>query len=159
MTISELQALALGYLSGADLTRFASANLLIKQWNVDNTVLLVGVNTAIKEIQTAARTRYDLSAEYTKEYGDPSRDLILVKLTAIAAVRNIMGDVQNIGETLMYWCNWLDTTLKALRNGQFPLQQPGVAPVTITDPITQQPVTYVPDSRAETVRSSFLTLG
>lgn len=158
MTISELQVLNLGYLIGVDLTRFASANLLIKQWNVDNNVLTYGVDTAIEETKTAARTRYDLTTEYAKVYSD-ARDKVLVKITAIGAVRNILGDAQNIGDVTMAHFDWLDATLKALRNGQYPLLQPGVAPVTVENPITGQQETYIPDSRATVVRSSWGTIG
>lgn len=159
MTIAELQALGLGYLIGGDLTKYISVNLLLKQYNVDNTILAWGVTQGIDDVTAAAQNRYNMVPEFQKVYNGGTRDLRVVKLTAIAAVRNIMGDAQNIGDVTAGHFEWLDATLKALRGGQFPLNQPGVAPITVTDPITQQPVTYIPDSRAEVVCSSFKTLG
>lgn len=158
MTISELQALAIGYLTGLDLSRWVSPNLLIKQYDVDNTIFISSLNTAIEELKASTRTRYNLATELAKD--DPTtRDVLVVKILSILTCRNAMGNFQNVGDWLMAQFDWADSTLKALRNGQFNLAQPGVAPVTVDDPITGRPVTYTPASVIEQVNSSFSTLG
>lgn len=158
MTIPELQALAIGYLTGLDLSRWVSPNLLIKQYDVDNAIFTSSMNMAIEELKASTRTRYDLSTELAK-VDLTTRDVLVVKILSILTCRNTMGNFQNVGDWLMAQFDWADSTLKALRNGQFNLAQPGVTPITVTDPITNQLVTYTPASVIEQVNSSFSTLG
>lgn len=158
MTIPQLQALTLGYLTGLDLSRWVSPNLLIKQVDVDAQCLNNAVATAIAELESATRTRYDLTTELAITI-TADRDVLVVKVLSLLAVRNAMGNFQNVSDWLVIQFDWVDKFVKALRAGQGNLKQPGVAPVTITDPVSGLPVTYTPDSVAEVVDSSFLTLG
>lgn len=156
LTIPQLNALDLGYLNGSDLTDWISANLLIKVENEKAGALLKAANTAIGEIQSAARTKYDLSTELTKR--DDARDVLLVKLVSILAVRNAAGSLQNVGDILIAHFDWADAFIKAIRSGQANLMQPLPAKVTIDNPDGTQTI-YTPQSVGQMVQSSFLTLG
>lgn len=156
ITIPQLQAMALGYLTGADLTKWISANVLIKQENEQPGILLDSTNTAIGELQSAARTKYDLTNELAKRAG--TRDVLVVKLVAILAVRNAAGGLANVGDLLMAHFDWADAFIKAIRNGQANLSQPLPTPVTVNNPDGTTTV-YSTQSAGEMVGSSFLTLG
>lgn len=156
MTIPQLQALALGYLTGGDLTDWVSANLLIKVENEKAGTLQKAANTAIGEVQSAARTKYDLSGELALR-GD-ARDVLLVKLISILAVRNASGGLQNVGDILMAHFDWADAFIKAVRNGQANLMQPLPAKVTVDNPDGTTTI-YTPQSVGQMVESSFRTLG
>lgn len=156
MTIPDFQALNLGYLTGADLGRWCSAQLLIKQYDVDNTCLTNAVITAIEELKSATRTKYNLGPELLKSTG---RDVLVVKILSILAVRNALGSFQNLSDMLISQFEWADKKIKDLRNGQDNLAQPPPASVTIPDPFNGQNVTYTPRSDADMIGSSFSTLG
>lgn len=76
-----------------------------------------------------------------------SRTLIFVKLSAICAIRNILGNATNTGEQMKTNFEWADNTIRALRNAQQGLPTVNQSPIT----------TY--GSPAEVVPASFLTLG
>lgn len=77
---------------------------------------------------------------------DP-RTMMFVKLSAICAVRNILGNLQNIGESMKDNFVWADNTIMALRRAQQGMPTVNQSPTT----------TY--GSPAEIVPGSFLTLG
>lgn len=161
-TIPQIQAMPLGYLQGLDLCRYVSAQTLISQYNVDNTCLQDGVRTAIGLIQMAARTKYDLSAEFAKlpPVGNAAdtRDTTVRMLTSILAVKVACASLANIGDLLMSHIEWAEKMLRDIRGGQANFMQPLPAPVTINNADGTQTV-YTPQSAGEMVQSSFLTLG
>lgn len=75
-----------------------------------------------------------------------TRARLLVKLAAIWAIRNILGNAQNIAEAMMSQFKWADQFVSDLRNGQGGL------------PVKQSDTTTV-GSGAELIDSSFSTLG
>lgn len=77
---------------------------------------------------------------------DP-RTMMFVKLSAVCAVRNALGNLQNIGESMKDNFAWADKTILALRNAQQGMPSVSQSPTT----------TY--GSPAEIVSSSFNTLG
>lgn len=161
-TIPELQTMQLGYLQGKDLTRYVSAQLLIKQYNEDNTVLLDAATTAIGLVIMAARTKYDLSAEFAKTPpvapAADIRDTTVRMVVSILAVKIACASLANIGDLLLSHIEFAEKFLKDLRNGQANFLQPLPADVTIITP-DGRTVTYNPLSGGEMVPSSFLTLG
>jgi hypothetical protein len=76
-----------------------------------------------------------------------TRTMMFVKLSAICAVRNALGNLQNIGEAMVNNFAWADKTIMALRNAQQGMPTVNQSPTT----------TY--GSPAEIVASSFSTLG
>lgn len=154
LTIPQLLILDLGYLSGKDLVRWCPAQILINQDAVDNTCLQEGVSTAMDEVRSATRTRYNLAPEFLKTAAD--RERMLVKIVSILAVRNAVGNL-NVSEKTLLDFAWADKEVKALRAGQSNLLQPptvGPAPTTDgSDPGTG------PGSKAEMINSNFGTIG
>lgn len=66
LTVDQLKAMTFGYLSGSDLVRYCSPQLLIRQYDVDKDSLKSGCRVAIKEFITKVRTRLDPTDELTK---------------------------------------------------------------------------------------------
>jgi hypothetical protein len=78
---------------------------------------------------------------------EDTRTLMFVKLAAICAVRNTLGNAQNIGDSMKDNFTWADKTIQALRNAQQGM------------PTVNQSPTITYGSPAEMVSSSFNTLG
>lgn len=76
-----------------------------------------------------------------------ARTMMFVKLSAICAVRNALGNLQNIGDAMTNNFTWADKTIMALRNAQQGM------------PTVNQSPTITYGSPAEMVNSSFNTLG
>ena len=125
MTIDELKALNLGYLTGADLLQWCAAQFLIKQYEVDNNSLQNGCDQAISEVIGAYTTRYNLSAELQKT--GSARATLLVKTLAILAVRNVLGNMQSISDKMTADFKWADTQVYMTRNGQINLPLPSAS--------------------------------
>ena len=85
LTVAELKALNLGYLSGADLLQFCVAPLLIKCYEADNDSLQNGCSTAYVQLDGNLSSRYDVESELALTTG---RNLLCVKITAIIAIQN-----------------------------------------------------------------------
>lgn len=64
MTTADIEALNLGYLTGADLLQFCSPQLLISRWNVNNSNLQRGCSFAYSEIMRNLSNRYDATDEF-----------------------------------------------------------------------------------------------
>ena len=94
-TYSEIKALSFGYLSGADLLKFCPSQILIKQYQTDTDFISDCVDMAYSEITSNLINRYDIEAELDLTTG---RNLMVVKLTAICAVRNLTGEMSGIPE-------------------------------------------------------------
>jgi hypothetical protein len=61
-----LKGFSFGYLTGGDLIKWCSPQLLIKQYEVDNSCLQAGCDTAISELTSYLRTKYDPTVELSK---------------------------------------------------------------------------------------------
>jgi hypothetical protein len=224
LTVEQLKYLSFGYLRGADLIRYSSPQLLIKQYEVDPDSLTEGCQIAYSELVSLLNTRWNLTDEFEKRgftnasaaatvaggvvtainvtfagtnYGTAptititgagtgatatatiangvvtgitinnggtgyttaptvtitggaatdARTMMFVKLSAICAVRNALGNLQNIGESMTNNFSWADKTILALRNAQQGMPTVNQSPTT----------TY--GSPAEMIDSSFSTLG
>jgi hypothetical protein len=110
-------------------------------------VIAGGIVTGINI--TAGGTGYTTAPTITITGGaaDDTRTMMFVKLSAICAVRNALGNLQNIGESMKDNFTWADKTVMALRNAQQGMPTVNQSPTT----------TY--GSPAEMVSSSFNTLG
>ena len=76
-----------------------------------------------------------------------TRASLLVKIASLFAIRNILGNAQNISDKMLSDFAWADKAIRDLRNGQKSLKI-----------VTQSDVTTV-GSPAELISSSFNTLG
>lgn len=119
LTPDQLSALSFGYLTGNDLIFWCPTQFLISRYNVDNNCLDNGVATAYSEVINALATKYDVTSELMKLSGP--REPTLVKILSICAVRNILGNMQNISDKSKDDFKWADDTLLAIRNGQMNL--------------------------------------
>jgi hypothetical protein len=110
-------------------------------------VILDGIVTGITV--TAGGTGYTTAPTIILTSGadNDARTMMFVKLSAICAVRNVLGNLQNIGDSMKSNFEWADTTIRALRNAQQGMPTVNQSPTT----------TY--GSPAEMVESSFQTLG
>lgn len=86
LTTDQLKVLSFGYLTGNDLLQWCNAQLLIKQYEVDNNSLQRGYNQAIFEIISQISTRYDLTAELTKIGNVPASALAILNNGAISNI-------------------------------------------------------------------------
>lgn len=159
LTIAQLKALNLYYLTGADLLQFCPGQLLIKQYEVDNNSLIAGANFAYAEMISNCINRYDIKTELSLVGADTPdlRSVFTVKLTALLAIAAILGNAQAISEYLGEQIKYAKKDLLAIRNGQLnlPLAPP---PSLGNDPVTGCPLPY-PGSEGELVCSNFSTLG
>jgi len=144
-TYNDIKALDFGYLTGADLLAYCPFQFLAKQYAVDNLSLETGVQTAYNEIISQLTTRYDLTSEFAKTLSD--RYFLMVKIVAIASIRNILAEFQNISDNVKIHFAWLDKTLKDIREGQISL-------INIT--VQSNETVY---SVASLIKSSYSTLG
>jgi hypothetical protein len=110
-------------------------------------VIANGVVTSINI--TAGGTGYTTAPTVTLTDGadTDARTFMFVKLSAICAVRNALGNLQNIGDAMTNNFTWADKTIMALRNAQQGM------------PTVNQSPTITYGSPAEIVNSSFNTLG
>lgn len=86
LTNAQLSALNFGYLTGANLMRWASPSLLIKQLEVDPSVLLDATNTAYKEVISKLSTRYDLTTEFLKTGVYPASAIASITGGAVSGI-------------------------------------------------------------------------
>lgn len=75
-----------------------------------------GIITAINV--TAAGSGYTTAPNLTAAVPVDTRLKFLVKVAAILAIRNILGNFQNLSETMLAHFSWVDKTLKNFRDGQ-----------------------------------------
>ena len=148
LTIAELKALPFGYLTGSDIKQFCAPNLLIAEYEKDSTSLQSGCNMAYEELKASLSNRYSVDAELALTTG---RNQLCVKITAIMAIRNILGGAQNISDKMVLDFTWADKQLVAIRNGQIAL--------SLTIPEDSEGNTAVNYSSAELIKSNFQTLG
>lgn len=116
LTIDEIKALDYGYLTGADLLRFCPFQVLQKQYAVDADSLDDGCKIAYSELKSSLSARYDISTELTKTAD--TRYPLTVKLAAIFAIRNIVGNQAGLPDNMVKNFDWADRTIMNIRNGQ-----------------------------------------
>lgn len=119
LTNQEFNALNLGYLQGSDLSQYASFQVLIKQWETDNNKIQNGANNAYSEMIGLFYTKYDVLREFNMISGP--RQQIVVKLTAILAVRDILGNMAGIGDVTKGNFEWADNIIMRTQDGTFNL--------------------------------------
>jgi len=143
LTIDQLKKITLGYLTGADLIRYCPAQLLISRYGQDSECLQEGANTAYAEFKAALRTRYDPIDEFDKEGSE--RDPMAVKIAALLAIKNILGNLEHISDKLNN--DFLDARqdLARIIKGQLNLEVKNT--------------THVMESHSELISPSFETLG
>jgi hypothetical protein len=157
LTISELKGQNLGYLSGADLLQWCPPQLLIKQFENDPNSLQAGASFAYSEVTASLVNRYDIAAELAKSFSD-ARVVLCVKISAILAVRNILGNMQNVSEYMMDIFKSAKKDLMDMRNGQLNLPLP-IPPQQSTTDSFGNTIPVITESVSELVCSSFSTLG
>lgn len=148
ITIDQLKATDLGYLSGADLLQWCPAQLLIKQYQENNDSLQTAADFAYSELQTHISNRYDIKAELLKT--GAARNVTCVQITAILAIANVLGNVANVSEYQMQVIKDNKKRLLDIRNAQSHLSLP--APPVAASGNT---VNTIP----ELISTSFLTQG
>ncbi len=143
LTNVQLDAMSFGYLTGADLSMWSSYQVIIKQYETAPNKLQQGCDLAQSEMVGLFYTKYDVLREFNQVSG--TRQDIVVKLTAILAVRNILGNMAGIGEVTKNNYAWADDIIARTQNGTFNLPLYG-ASITV-------------ESGAFLVRQNFGTLG
>ncbi len=143
LTPQQLAAMNFGYLTGQDLISYASIQVITKQWESNNNVLQIGCENAYSEMIGYFYTKYDVLREFNQISG--TRQQIVVKLTAILAIRDILGNMAGIGEVTKDNYAWADDIIARTQNGTFNLPLYG-ASITV-------------ESGAFLVRQNFGTLG
>lgn len=145
MTTDDLKALPLGYLTGADLMQFCPANVLLSFYNQNNGALQSGCNQAYAEVASKLLTKYDCSTEIKSVQGD-AREPNLVGITAVLALRRILGSAASLSDEMKSHFTWADACINDIRNGQMNLALP-------------QPSSAQTASGAHLVGERFSTLG
>lgn len=143
LTNAQLDAMSFGYLTGLDLAMFASYQVIIKQYETSPNKLQQGCDLAYSEMIGLFYTKYDVNREFTQISG--TRQDIVVKITAILALRNILGNMAGIGDVTKENYVWVDNIIERTQNGTFNLPLYGVS-IAI-------------ESGAFLVRQNFGTLG
>jgi hypothetical protein len=125
LTPTQLMAMNFGYLTGQDLVRWCSTQLLIKSWEVNNQALEDGCNNAYSEMTEYFATKYDVQREFNMISGP--RQNTVVKLTAILAIRDILGNMAGIGPVTEANYKWADDKILDIQQGLYTLPLYGVA--------------------------------
>ena len=144
LTNAELDAMNFGYLTGADLAMWSSYQVLIKQYETNQSKLLQGCQIAYQEVTNMFLTKYDVPREINTISG--TREAAFVKFVAITALKNILGNMAGEGSVTEANFKWHDMMLNDIRMGidNFSLYAPSVPFV---------------ESAAFLVRQNFGTLG
>lgn len=117
LTNDQLYIMNFGYLMGSDLMQWCPAQLLIKRYEVNANSLLDGCVSAYGEVIRMLNSRYAIENEISANTVSGSRDILCVKITAILAIRNILGSMAQVSDLMMDQFKWADQTLKDVRNG------------------------------------------
>lgn len=143
-TIEEIKAMDFGYLTGIDLLRYCPFQVLQKQFAVDDQALIIGCDIAESEALSKLGSRYDISTELGKT--DTARFPLMIKIIAILAIRNIVGNQAGLPENMTQNFVWVDAEMLNIRNGQTSLTGLDIA-------------ADAKKSGTELIDSSFETLG
>lgn len=125
LTNDQLAAMNFGYLTGQDLMQYASAQTIIKCYEVRQDCLQQGCDNAQSEMIGLFYTKYDVLREFNMISG-PRQNLV-VKLTAILAIRDILGNMAGIGEVTKMNYAWADDIILRTQEGTFNLPLYGVS--------------------------------
>jgi phage gp36-like protein len=115
--LTDIQALDFGYITGPDLLKYTSQQILIKQHSIDTSLIQNAVLTAYNDITGRLSTKYDIATELTKT--GTNRQYIIVQLICLAAMRVLCANLPAVSEYQKSQFEWLDNTLLEIRNGQF----------------------------------------
>lgn len=119
LTNDQLAAMKFGYLTGADLQQYSSSQVLIKAYEVRSSCLQQGCDNAYSEMIGYFYTKYDVQREFNTISGP--RQNVVVKLTAILAVRDVLGNMAGIGDVTKDNFAWADETIRMVQQGLFNL--------------------------------------
>ena len=119
LTIDEIKAIDLGYLTGSDILKYCPFQFIQKQILVDDTSLTDAVFTSYTEIKSQLETKCDIDLELKKRTTD--RNLLIVKVMAIEAVRNLTSNIPGIPDNILKNFDWYDKTMTNIRNGNISL--------------------------------------
>lgn len=119
LTTDQLKAMSFGYLTGGDLIKWCAPQNLIKQYEIDNDSLNDGCAIAYSEITSKFATKYDLTAELALDgSADPdTRVKTLVKMVSLLAVRNVLGNMQNLSDKMTNDFSANDKEILAIQRG------------------------------------------
>lgn len=143
-TYDELKALEFDYLTGSDLLRFCPYQVLQKQLAIDDDSVQIGCDIAYSEMLSTLGARYDIATELAKT--GASRYSLAIKIAAILAVRNIVGNQSGLPQNMLDNFTWVDKTILNIRNGQESLAGLNISPDAHI-------------SKTELIPGSFTTLG
>jgi hypothetical protein len=118
VTQAQLNALSFGYLTGADLSQYCNAQILLNQYAIDSTSLQTACTIAQGIVTSTFASKYDMTTEYALTTG---RDTIVVMCTAIKAIEVLCANLPGIGEHTQRQIDMGKQTLEAVRNGQMSL--------------------------------------
>jgi hypothetical protein len=124
-SLEEIKSLQFDYLTGQDLLRIINYQLLTKQQSIDSDSLNYSVKMAISEIKSNLISKYDIESEFEKTGND--RNLYIVKLTTICAIKNICGNSNAVNDYLASIFTGYDEEIKMIRSGQSSLNIKSVA--------------------------------
>jgi hypothetical protein len=119
LTIIEIKALDFGYLTGSDILKYCPFQFIQKQLLVDDSYLEDAVFTSYTEIKSQLETKCDIDIELTKRTAD--RNLLIVKVMAIEATRNLTSNIPGIPDNILKNFEWYDKTMINIRNGNISL--------------------------------------
>jgi len=133
MTIADLNALDLGYISGADLTRFCPYQLLMQQYSISIDFAQC-LDTAKTDIISELSNQYDFTAEYLKTFPKlippasilptDTREKTVLMLTIITTVRYILGSAAAMDERLRFWGDRADKFIEKIKTRSKKLNLP-----------------------------------
>ena len=92
-------------------------------------------NTLSFVLVTAGGTGYSSAPAVSITGGQSAdtRSVLLVKITALLAIRNILGNFENISDQMTAMFKWADQNLRDIRNGQMNLPLPAIQSQILSD--------------------------
>lgn len=119
-TLADIVGLSFGYLTTEDLLKWCPAQLLVKSYTEDTNSLQSACDRSISRVTSQLSTRYDLTTELVKS--GSARQLFLVDILSIFAIRNVVGSAQSVSEKMLNDFAMADKDVADIRNGENNLQ-------------------------------------
>lgn len=119
-TLADIVGLSFGYLTTEDLLKWCPAQLLVKAYTEDTNSLQSACDRSISRVTSQLSTRYDLTTELVKS--GSARQLFLVDILSIFAIRNVVGSAQSVSEKMLNDFAMADKDVSDIRNGENNLQ-------------------------------------
>lgn len=119
-TLADIVGLSFGYLTTEDLLKWCPAQLLVKSYTEDTNSLQSACDRSISRVTSQLSTRYDLTKELVKS--GSARQLFLVDILSIFAIRNVVGSAQSVSEKMLNDFAMADKDVADIRNGENNLQ-------------------------------------